>query len=183
MENVFTQSTKTLRKQVFSEPKYFHQDVPLYVSNAIFSILRKFFSKVTIFRSKYQKKIYQKTLKRMFLLRNIHLTCRIKFSHSCWCPFNSFFLLQVWKQWNKTFFEKFSPKTFLSKSGAEWWQPCRKQLPQNPKCFPSMPSNILQKKSFLMQKFSPRTFLWTHRIEYLEPGQLLFFRKCKLVRS
>ena len=121
----------------------------------------------------------------MLFLGKIHRTHRIKVSHSFWCSFNSRFFYSKSGNNEKTLFfsEKIFPETFLGKSGTEWWQTCPKQFPQNPKFVPSMPGNILQKKSFLIQKFSPKTFLWTRRIEFLETRQLFFSRKCKLFRS
>ena len=122
--------------------------------------------------------------KRMFFLGNIHRTRRRKFSHSSWCSFNNrFFAPSLETMKKKLFLEKIFPETFLGK--VEWTDNnlTRNKLGKSPKTFLSQSANFLQKKSFLIKKIPPRSFLWTRRREFLETRQLFFSRKCKLFRS
>ena len=124
------------------------------------------------------EKIYQITLKRMFFLKKLHRTRRIRSSHSSWCSFNSRFFAPSLETMKKNFFSRnFSLQLSSAKVERNDDNLARNNFPKSPKYFASMPDKILQKKkSFLMQRFwfSPRTFLWTHRIEFLEPWGLFF---------
>ena len=119
----------------------------------------------------------------MFLLKIIHRTRRIKFSYSSWCSFESRFFDPSLETIKKLFSRKISLK--ISSAKVKWNDDnlAGINFANSPKNFLPKSDKFLQKKSFLIKKIPPRSFLWTRRREFLETRQLFFSRKCKLFRS
>ena len=133
------------------------------------------FSQVLQFFARNTWKKYHITLKRVFFLRKFHQTRRIKFSQTSCCSFKSRFFAPSLETMKKNFFRELFPlKPSSAKVGWNNVNLAGNNFTKIGKFFSGNPRLFRKKKSFLIQKFSPGTFLWIHRTELLKPRQLFF---------